>query len=329
MTGKSGLHRHSLCTKVYFERLVISALDWAIMIYGRYRCQVGREIFMRKKLMTITFMILFCIIAAGTALPADYGGTIYFDSKTVKPGESFTIGVMLQGNDVGLTSVRVPLRFDNNYLTCTGIDFTGSLNDASMEEYYSIVGDEIDIAYIPSVETPSPEITDASGLIATLHFTVAADAPSTMVFIDSLNEDNQFQQFSMTFHKWRRLEGTVQNGDIPIRLMFLPGIIQIDKTLAVEDEQDNMLPQAFALEQNRPNPFNPSTSISFSLPVSQYIRLEIFNLLGQSVAVLADGEFPAGSHELAWDGSSAPTGVYFYRLSSAAQTITRKMMLLK
>lgn len=299
------------------------------MTFGLDKCQIGRELLMRKKLTIVTFVILFCIFAAGSAMPAAYNGSIYFENKTVKPGQSFIIKVMLQNNDAGLTSLRVPLKFDNSHLTCTNVDFAGSLKDPSMQGYFNINGDQIDISYIPSVADPSPEITAASGVIASLYFTAAADAPSTLAFIDSLNEDVQFQQYSVTFHKWRRLEGTVQEGGTAIRPLFTPGIIWIDKLLSADDEEDNMLPGTFALEQNHPNPFNPSTVIAFSLPFNQHIKLEIFNLLGQSVAVLADSDFPAGSHELAWDGSAAPSGVYFYRLTAEAHTITRKMMLLK
>lgn len=101
----------------------------------------------------------------------------------------------------------------------------------------------------------------------------------------------------------------------------------------VEDEERS-LPSAFALEQNYPNPFNPSTTINFSLPESGPVRLELFNSLGQSVAVLADGNYGAGEHQITWHGTdntghSVGSGVYFYRLSDGASSCTRKMLLLK
>ncbi len=101
------------------------------------------------------------------------------------------------------------------------------------------------------------------------------------------------------------------------------------------DDPDDNLPADFALEQNYPNPFNPSTTIEFSLPKSSSVTLEVFNLLGQSVSTLADGEqYPAGTHKLVWDGrdatgESVASGVYFYRLTTDEFTQQKKMVLLK
>lgn len=89
------------------------------------------------------------------------------------------------------------------------------------------------------------------------------------------------------------------------------------------------LPHEVQLDQNYPNPFNPSTEISFSLPAASRVRLDIFNLLGQTVTVLADGQFGAGNHVVRWDASGSPSGIYFYRLTTGLDTRTRKMILLK
>ena len=83
------------------------------------------------------------------------------------------------------------------------------------------------------------------------------------------------------------------------------------------------LPQGFALGQNYPNPFNPSTVIPYQLAASGYVRLEVFNLLGQRVSTLVDGEQAAGAHTAVWtatDGSgrAVSAGVYLYRLTVAS-----------
>lgn len=80
---------------------------------------------------------------------------------------------------------------------------------------------------------------------------------------------------------------------------------------------------------NYPNPFNPSTDISFSLPEASTVRLEVFNLLGQAVATVYSGTLGAGEHSFTWDGSRSPSGVYMYRLTAGEFNITKKMMLLK
>ena len=92
------------------------------------------------------------------------------------------------------------------------------------------------------------------------------------------------------------------------------------------------LPTDFALGQNYPNPFNPSTIIPYQLPTAAYVRLEVFNLLGQRLATLVDAERSAGIHTAQWDATDAAgravgAGVYIYRLSVGEQTESRRMVL--
>jgi methionine-rich copper-binding protein CopC len=94
------------------------------------------------------------------------------------------------------------------------------------------------------------------------------------------------------------------------------------------------LPTEFALDQNYPNPFNPSTEIGLALPVSSEVELSVFNVLGQKVATLVEGEMPAGYHTVTWngtssDGSQVASGIYFYRITTEQFTTSKKMMLLK
>jgi hypothetical protein len=88
-------------------------------------------------------------------------------------------------------------------------------------------------------------------------------------------------------------------------------------------------PEHIALEQNYPNPFNPATTIMFSLPHRVYVRLEIFNALGQEVASLVNGFQEAGQYEVRWNASDAPSGVYFYKLTAGSFSAIRKLMLVK
>lgn len=92
---------------------------------------------------------------------------------------------------------------------------------------------------------------------------------------------------------------------------------------------DAQLPQSISLSQNYPNPFNPTTMISFELPEASDVRLEVFNIQGQRMAVLVDEARSAGSHQVSFDASWMSSGVYIYRLQAGNQMLTRKMTLVK
>ena len=96
-----------------------------------------------------------------------------------------------------------------------------------------------------------------------------------------------------------------------------------------ETMSDNR-PKQIELNQNYPNPFNPETLISFSLSDPGLVQLEVFNTLGQQMAVLLAGKpFSAGSHSLRFDASGYPSGIYYYRLRADGITLTRSMTLIK
>jgi hypothetical protein len=101
----------------------------------------------------------------------------------------------------------------------------------------------------------------------------------------------------------------------------------------------NVLPKEFALNQNYPNPFNPTTNIKYALPVDSKLTIEIYNMLGQRVRTLVNGDQPAGYHTMEWNGTGntgqqLASGVYFLQMS--AQGVNgkkfnelRKLMLMK
>jgi hypothetical protein len=76
------------------------------------------------------------------------------------------------------------------------------------------------------------------------------------------------------------------------------------------------IPGEFTLYQNYPNPFNPSTTIKFAIPRAAFVRLEVYNLLGQRVASLVSGNLSGGVHDISWNAGNASSGVYIYRLTS-------------
>jgi hypothetical protein len=106
-------------------------------------------------------------------------------------------------------------------------------------------------------------------------------------------------------------------------------LIRLDSETAIAGEGVPVQPSQFTLFQNSPNPFNPSTTINYSLPKISDIRIEIYNLLGQRVATIYEGIQDAGEHNVIWDASDYPSGVYFTRLEMAEKSESIKMVLLK
>jgi hypothetical protein len=88
-------------------------------------------------------------------------------------------------------------------------------------------------------------------------------------------------------------------------------------------------PTSFSLSQNYPNPFNPATRIQYALPENAQVKLTVYDMLGQRVAVLVDKKQPAGYHEIVFQATSLPSGMYFYRLNAGGFVETRKMVVLK
>jgi hypothetical protein len=100
------------------------------------------------------------------------------------------------------------------------------------------------------------------------------------------------------------------------------------------DEVNNTVPTDFSLRQNYPNPFNPTTTIAYSMLETSNVRLDIYNVKGQLVKTLVNGEMPAGMHSVVWDGrdsnnAAVASGVYFYRVSTPMATQTKRMLLMK
>jgi len=96
-----------------------------------------------------------------------------------------------------------------------------------------------------------------------------------------------------------------------------------------EEIADISRPDSFKLHQSYPNPFNPTTTITYELPHNTAIKLEVFNVLGQRVATLVDGVQPSGFHEVRFDASSLSSGLYLYRLTTESFSETKRMMLIK
>ncbi len=106
-------------------------------------------------------------------------------------------------------------------------------------------------------------------------------------------------------------------------------IIRGTITTAVAEQPQATAPRIFALAQNHPNPFNPSTEIAFSLPNATLTTLKVYDLAGREVATLINGKMAAGEHRVKFEANALAAGVYLYRLQAGEQVAVRKLVLVK
>jgi hypothetical protein len=98
---------------------------------------------------------------------------------------------------------------------------------------------------------------------------------------------------------------------------------------SVDEPKPIGTPLSYLTATNYPNPFNPTTTIRYSVPVSGSVKLAVFDIVGREVAVLVNSSQTAGTHSVAWDGSKSASGIYFYRVTAGSQVFTNRMLLLK
>jgi flagellar hook assembly protein FlgD len=89
------------------------------------------------------------------------------------------------------------------------------------------------------------------------------------------------------------------------------------------------LPETFSLDRAYPNPFNPTTTLSFALPVDAAVSLSIYNMQGREVSTLIDANMDAGYHSITWNADSYSSGVYFVKMVAGEFVNTQKLMLVK
>jgi len=106
-------------------------------------------------------------------------------------------------------------------------------------------------------------------------------------------------------------------------------VVNFNKLAKYAGVNDELVQNITNLAQNYPNPFNPTTTISFALPNNSSVELSVMNSKGETVKVLASGNYQAGNHSFDFDGENLNSGIYFYQLSTPEKTITKKMMLIK
>ncbi len=163
----------------------------------------------------------------------------------------------------------------------------------------------------------------------------ASALPGEVVLADVLRSDAAIQgEGDLVRLRFRVLDGTVPGSVEIVEALVSDGLGRINELVGAHMTEVRALPGEYALNQNYPNPFNPDTQIPYQLPESGEVFLAIYNLLGQQVAVLAQGRQEAGFYRAVWDGRDAygrsvSSGIYLVRMVSGDFSNVKKMVLLK
>ena len=124
-----------------------------------------------------------------------------------------------------------------------------------------------------------------------------------------------------------------KDGDVDIiaSIMGTNHVVWYEDTLIIDgiEQLPGSIPNHYTLSQNYPNPFNPSTTITFSIPKTEFVSLKVYNNLGQEVAALVTDRLTPGSYQYTWDAGSLSSGVYYYKLQAGTYIETKKLILLR
>jgi hypothetical protein len=248
--------------------------------------------------------------------------SVWIDNIDVTMGQHFSLPVhAFTENPVA--SVRIPIEFqaDNIDFDSMSVDGTRSLNAVLSDVMFD--NDDKHL-YIMLSFAEQQLLPAGGGPIAILYFTSLTGGSTASVDLDTTDQGfgDYFFQLGMIYSNVKTFP------------RYIAGTINVDLATDVDDDNTLMAPRTYSLDQNHPNPFNPTTSISFGLPAKSQVRLDVYNVLGQKVRSLVDGDMPAGYHSVTFDGTDSSgrpvaSGIYFYRLTTDTFTQSRKMILMK
>ncbi len=284
-----------------------------------------------KRNLTLVFLLsIFCLISFNLALAQDTGvkDTCYVDRITkVLPGTPVVMNVYIV-NDESLGAFAIPLAFPD---TATDLDIT--LDSVSFVDTRAAAAPYRTDTPPPSIDNAQnivnvfavwfvgalPPGNVASGPVAKMYFTTGSSWDSTQyVPVDTI-----------TWPPVQELEFTPSKfGSIGFMPVFWKGALE------VREVNTPSIPTVFSLSQNYPNPFNPKTLIRFTLPKDSWVKMEVYNILGQKVRTLVDEKLTAGVKEVEWDskdvnGFEVASGIYFYRIKADDFSDIKKMVMLK
>jgi hypothetical protein len=224
-------------------------------------------------------------------------------------------------NAQDLVAMDIPLSFSEG-ATVESITFTDRVKTFEVQiANYDNEKREIVIGLISMVTGEKPDMAAGSGAVAVVTFKLEHGVNSVEINPIEMQSPNH----SLTYY-WN----DYTNGRAEVRSVHP----EVEAGQVFYSNPEMAIPTKFALHQNSPNPFNPTTRVAFDMPAAGDVEITVFNVLGQRVTDLVNGYREAGSYEVIWDGKddagqSVASGVYFYRIKTDQFNDTKKMLLLK
>ena len=291
---------------------------------------------------TLTVSVNDNTLAVGTHLAV----LTFVDTDSNDSSVVLSVRLDVHGVETSTDTLRVlpanTMSYDQGNTSIIGV-FTSSVTQISLPLHYDTAALRIDSV---TVGLGVPSQTTFTAINDSIHGILGLEWTVTMpdVYFSSGEQHLAEMYFTARSLVTTTTIDTVSNDTLALSLTvpakkvvtpaFQSGQITISPTTDAPGSPNDGLPEEFVLAQNSPNPFNLSTTIRFELPRSAKVTLELFNIIGQRVNVLREGQMHAGAYTVSWDGrfangSVAPSGIYFYRLRADGVSFVRKMLMLK
>ena len=202
--------------------------------------------------------------------------------------------------------------------------FDGELLEAGIDyeiqaEFYSFGTDAVEISQI--------RISNNTALYISIdpseNITIQPEEQLTVTVVFHCSEEDLEDNGSFVFESQMLIQNNTEERNMIWRIEAYVGPVSVNENVRPG------LPDQYSLEQNHPNPFNPTTTIDFALPISGAVVFDLFDMNGRLVQEVYNGSLPAGYHSVTIDAADLAAGVYLYRLSSADFVSSHKMVLIK
>ena len=243
--------------------------------------------------------------------------------ETVPPNSTVVMNVYVF-NDEALGLIDIPLVFGDSSkypdIRCDSVSFVGTRGASSIihSDTFDIDNSKYRLDVWALWYVPGSYLAPGRGAVAKIYFTTGPFWNSCCYhWVDTTffppGNDLMFVDV-LGLTSW-----------VPV---FVKGCLE------VQDVNTPAKPGVFSLAQNYPNPFNPKTMIRFALPKDSWVKLEVYNILGQKVKILVDEKLEAGVKEVEWDGKDSKglevaSGIYFYKIKAYDFSDVKKMVMLK